>query len=350
MSKSNSRVKLSSVSEHDIDDSGDTLCNSNVVNNVYSTFDRSILCDIDPDINYLNTCNLMNSEYYNETTFNNTFNRNTNLSMFHLNIRSVPLHFSELLAYLDVLDIDFNIIALSETAINSTHALYNIPNYNVEMNYREKKRGGGVSMYINNILQYKLRNDLQLGGDVNSVFIEILKTSIMTKHNVICGCVYRPPFMSLKTFNVQLSTMLGKLQHENKYVYITGDFNVNVLPHIKGGLDTQDFKNIFSSSFFTPLITQATRVTRHSASLIDNCYCNLPEVAIHCEAGILKLSISDHYAIFCISKSATIHNNNTMITKRSFCDKNVHNFHCCLKSESWNSVYSACDIQLAFTR
>ena len=57
----------------------------------------------------------------------------------------------------------------------------------------------GVSMYIHNILQYKLRKDLQLGCDVNSVFIEILKSSIMTKHNIICGCVYRPPFMSLKT-------------------------------------------------------------------------------------------------------------------------------------------------------
>ena len=139
MSKSNSRVKLLSVSEHDIDYSGDTLCNSNVINNVYSTVDRSILCGIDPDINYMNTsCNLMNSAYYNETTFNNTFKRNTNLSMFHLNIRSVPLHFSELLAYLNVLDIEFNIIALSETAIYSTHALYSIPNYNVEMKYREK--------------------------------------------------------------------------------------------------------------------------------------------------------------------------------------------------------------------
>ena len=232
---------------------------------------------------------------------------------------------------------------MSETAINSTHALYNIPNYNVEMNYREKKRGGGVSMYINNILQYKLRKDLQLGGDVNSVFIEILKTSIMTKHNVICGCVYRPPFMSLKTLNVQLNCMLGKLQHENKYVYITGDFNVNVLPHIKGSLDTQEFKNIFSSSFFTPLITQATRVTHHSSSLIDNCYCNIPEVATNCKAGILKLSISDHYAIFCISNSITPRCKNATITKRSFCDKNVHNFLCCLMSESWNSVYSARD-------
>ena len=156
--------------------------------------------------------------------------------------------------------------------------------------------------------------------------------------------------MSLKSFNIRLSSILGKLKHENKYVYITGDFNVNVLPHIKGSLDTQDFKNIFSSSFFTPLITQATRVTHHSSSLIDNCYCNLPDVATHCEAGILKLSISDHHAIFCISNSATVRSKNTVIRKRSFCDKNVHNFICCLMSESWKSVYSVGDTQLAFTR
>ena len=55
--------------------------------------------------------------------------------MFYLNIRSVPLHFSELLAYFGVLEIEFNIIALSETVINSTHVTYNITNYNVEMNY-----------------------------------------------------------------------------------------------------------------------------------------------------------------------------------------------------------------------
>ena len=66
--------------------------------------------------------------------------------MFHLNIISVSLHFSELVAYLDVLEIEFKMIALSETAINSTHAIYNIPNYNVDMNYRERKRGGGVSI------------------------------------------------------------------------------------------------------------------------------------------------------------------------------------------------------------
>ena len=109
------------------------------------------------------------------------------------------------MSYLDTLDIDFKIIAINSSQIN-----YNIPNCNLEINYRKKKKGGGVSLYIQNQLQYKLRNDLQLGGDVNSVFVEILKSSTNTKFNVICGCVYRPPFMSLKTFNELLSRTLNK--------------------------------------------------------------------------------------------------------------------------------------------
>ena len=39
-----------------------------------------------------------------------------------------------MMSYLDTLDIDFKIIALSETTINSSHINYNIPNYNVEIN------------------------------------------------------------------------------------------------------------------------------------------------------------------------------------------------------------------------
>ena len=73
-------------------------------------------------------------------------------------------------------------------------------------------------------------------------------------------------------------------------------------------------------------------------------------MSTHCKAGILKLSISDHCAIFCISKDSLIGTKNSAITKRSFCDKNVHNFHCNLKQESWNYVYSASGTQPAFTR
>ena len=72
----------------------------------------------------------MNSHYYNEQEFNRKFSNNASFSLIHLNIRSVPLHFNEFLSYFDTLDIELKMIALSETAINSTHTNYNISNHN----------------------------------------------------------------------------------------------------------------------------------------------------------------------------------------------------------------------------
>ena len=51
--------------------------------------------------------------------------------------------------------------------------------------------------------------ELQLGGEVNSVFVEIIKNSLNAKKNVICGCIYRPPSMSLVTFNKLLCDMFN---------------------------------------------------------------------------------------------------------------------------------------------
>ena len=47
------------------------------------------------------------------------------------------------------------------------------------MNIRCNKKGGGVNLYVHNTFQYKLRNDLLLGGFVNSVFVEISKNSLV---------------------------------------------------------------------------------------------------------------------------------------------------------------------------
>ena len=91
---------------------------------IFSRHDKSVLRDIDPDNNFLNNLNhTMTSEYYNEISFNNTLSDNQYLSLLHLNIRSVPLHYTEFVSYLDTLNVHFKIIALSETAINSHHAI-----------------------------------------------------------------------------------------------------------------------------------------------------------------------------------------------------------------------------------
>ena len=64
--------------------------------------------------------------------------------------------------------------------------------------------------------------------------------------------------MSLKSFNVQLNGMLGKLQHENKHVYITGDFNVKyVTLHMVSSLDRHDFMKYILVKFFLATNYQA---------------------------------------------------------------------------------------------
>ena len=89
--------------------------------------------------------------------------------MIHLNIRSVPAHFSQFRAQLDLLSLKLKVIALSETAINSSHTSYNIPGYTMEQDYRSKRKGSGVALYIINTLQYNIRPDLCIGGDTHSI-------------------------------------------------------------------------------------------------------------------------------------------------------------------------------------
>ena len=101
--------------------------------------------------------------------------------------------------------------------------------------------------------------------------------------------------MSLSVFNELLSDMFGKIQSENRYVYIIGDFNVNTMSNTIGNANAQEFKNIFSLNYCFPLITKPTRVTQSCASLIDNIYSNVPINTSKCDSGIFKVSISDHY-------------------------------------------------------
>ena len=113
--------------------------------------------------------------------------------MLHLNIRSIPDHFLQLTSLLNNLNIELKIVAISETWIKPFHINYNIPNYNIEQDFRLQKRRGGVFLYLHSVIQYKLRNDLKLGNNpelVNSVFVEIEKLVIGTT-NVIVGCIYR---------------------------------------------------------------------------------------------------------------------------------------------------------------
>ena len=77
-----------------------------------SDFDQ----DIDPSLHHYN--NNTECHYYIENNFNKTFmnaNNQHGLSIFHLNCRSLPPHFDEVMHLLQSVACKFKVIALSET-------------------------------------------------------------------------------------------------------------------------------------------------------------------------------------------------------------------------------------------
>ena len=106
-----------------------TLGNSN---SDFEAFDSVF----DPNNNnqYQHSCN-----YFTESTLNSSFNLNDSsmFSFVHMNIRSLPKHFDEMITYFDTLHSSFSVVGLPETWLKQSSMpfnIYSIPGFNLETN------------------------------------------------------------------------------------------------------------------------------------------------------------------------------------------------------------------------
>ena len=63
---------------------------------------------------------------------------------------------------------------------------------------------------------------------------------------------------------------------------------------------TDDFLNIMLSNSFHPAITKPTRISEHTATVIDNIYCNTMPNSL---TGIFYKDVSDHLPIFIANRT-----------------------------------------------
>ena len=76
-----------------------------------------------------------------------------------------------------------------------------IEGYNHVYDKREKRNGGGDSIYIHLRIAFKKRSDLQLDkSHFESCFIEVDKSIFQCNSNVIIAAVYKPPNIGTKIF------------------------------------------------------------------------------------------------------------------------------------------------------
>ena len=106
-----------------------------------------------------------NSLYYTEEQFKHTFSvskeESTNFSIIHFNCRNLLSSYSKLKDSINGLDVQFDVIALSQTwLIDNDSGSFNIDGYKIFTCSRTNKSGGAVGLYINDSLQHKYLPDM----------------------------------------------------------------------------------------------------------------------------------------------------------------------------------------------
>ena len=81
-------------------------------------------------------------------------------------------------------------------------------NYIGKHQARSDRRGGGVSIYIQNSLKFKERSDLSINNkDIESLTLEILSDKT---RNVLVKVLYRPPIGRYEQYENFLATFFSR--------------------------------------------------------------------------------------------------------------------------------------------
>ena len=139
--------------------------------------------------------------------------QNENLSMLHLNVRSINSNFDDFKNLIEESKQVFNIICLSETWSSDKsfrdNSNYHLLNYfAIPFERINNKHGGGLLIYVKENLMHNVRNDLSISdGDREFLSIEIVNKC---SKNYIVTCCYRPPNFNIKQFTLYLNRIFEK--------------------------------------------------------------------------------------------------------------------------------------------
>ena len=230
------------------------------------------------------------------------------LKVIHININSIAKHGTELSSYLDYLNINYDIIMLTETR-ETTIGIINMyfPNYDIFIKKTNSPNGGACILTAKNMFKnIQIVNDdnFNLGNKCNCDQCEIDNIWLTLEANnkkMLIGCIYRHPKSpsAIPHFTENLNELMKNINN-NTTTIIAGDFNIDLIdsenPHVEHYVDT-----ILQNSFI-PCITIPTRITDHSATLIDHILLKTTKnhTQTKVSAGNLITDISDHLPNFII--------------------------------------------------
>ena len=240
---------------------------------------------------------------------------NDNSCILFNNIHSIPYNLDDFIAT-NLNDQLSKIIALSfcetrlDDNIENLHKLEGFDRY-TNNNHTLK---GGVACYIKSIFPGEIIKECTvMNNSIESLFI---KCDLITT-KVIFGTIYRRPGSDINEFFFKLINILNCLKGSDLRVYISGDFNLNLLRYNTNNQVKRFVDTMFDFSYY-PCTHKVTRVTEHSATLIDSIWTN--DIRSNKTNGILLTDSSDHFSPFLIFESLTqsVHQSKVKISYRAY--------------------------------
>ena len=292
------------------------------------------------DSNTTFTSNMQNHTFNTESSFDlNDACSTVNLGITgkgmrigHLNIQGLSSKIDQVKLMLTSENNSIHILGLSESKLKECHleSVFCIEGFQKPIRKdRLEDGGGGIIVYVKEGVIFKRRNDLE-SNNLECVWIEICPTN--SRSFLVCF-MYRHPSSTI-TWNECFENCLDIVLGEEKEFYILGDFNRDLLNStIK--INWLDFIAPFG---LNQLVSQATRVTARSATLIDHIYCNMQENCSN--IYVPKLGLSDHFPTF-FTRKINLHvpkSQHYTITYRSFKTFNEENFIADLRNIPWDTI------------
>ena len=255
----------------------------------------------------------------------------------YVNARSIVNKHKELELYVREENID--IIGISETWLNEAilDSEMHIEGYTFlrkDRQDKDKKRGGGVAIYVKNDLNAIQREELYEVNFPESIFCSISCRGDST----LLGVIYRPPDSS-KINDEALFSLINRISQEN--VILMGDFNYPELKWDKAETisESHPFVECVNNNFLIQLVDEPTR----DKNYLDLVLCSDESIVESLFVGE-PFETSDHQLI----RFKLISNRdetNKIITNLNYFKANYSEMREYIKTRNWDTLIDGSEVE-----
>ena len=224
----------------------------------------------------------------------------------------------------------------------SNESRLNIDGYSYVGKIRSSKRGGGTCILLKDNIIFR-----EIKG-LNDCTLEYCAVEIKMDAGTLIVCsAYKPSNSDNKVFLEDYGNLLNHLKTLKSQGIIIGlDHNFDLLKHT-GHSTTQCFLDINFDEALLPVINKPTRITKSSATLIDNMF-----VFSHLDCGqsmIIYDDLSDHLpCIIDVRNFMTTKVEDKMSWKKIFDKSSIDKLRQTIVNQNWNDELQHLDANKVF--